>query len=103
MTLSQLTFDEIRRSHRHDPETSRIAAASSHGLAAEHRLLILRALRDAGRDLAAFEIAERCGLTSVQVSRRLRELVDDGALIVTGYARETPAGRPAQTYEVCRG
>ena len=96
---SQLTFDELRRARATDPATSKAAAAASHGLAADHRRAILAVMRSARCGLAACEIAERCGLTSVQVSRRLRELVDDGQLLVTGYARETPSGRPAQTYE----
>lgn len=102
MTLAQRTFAEveIRRARRGDPDTSHAAAAASHGLAAEHRLLIVQSLRDAGRDLAAHEIAGLCGLSSVQVSRRLRELVDDGEIVVTPNTKPTPAGRPSHTYEV---
>jgi hypothetical protein len=65
MSLSQRTFAdvEIRRSRRLDPDTSKTAAAHSHGLAAEHRLLILAAMRDGGAG-TAHEIATRCDLES---------------------------------------
>jgi len=100
MTLEQKTFAEveIRRARRTDTETSKTAAAHSHGLAAEHRLLILAAMRDGGAG-TAHEIATRCDLEAVQVSRRLRELVDDGEIRATGETRPTPSGRPAQCYE----
>jgi len=101
LSLSQRTFAEveIRRARRRDPETSKTAAAHSHGLAAEHRLLILAAMRDGGAG-TAHEISRRCDLEAVQVSRRLRELVDDGLIGATGETRPTPSGRPAQCYAV---
>jgi predicted ArsR family transcriptional regulator len=99
----QLTFDELRRARPRDPETSRTSAAQSHGLAAEHRLLIMHAMRDgAGRDWTAHEVAAVCGLTSVQVSRRLAELRDDGEICETGMTRPTPSGRPAQCWRIAR-
>jgi len=101
MTLEQRTFAEveIRRARRRDPETSKTAAAHSHGLAAEHRLLILAAMRDGGAG-TAHQIATRCDLQAVQVSRRLREFVDDGLIRATGETRPTPSGRPSQCWEV---
>jgi len=99
----QLTFAELRRSRRTDPETSRISAQHSHGLAAEHRLLIVHAMRDGGaRDWTAHEVAAVCGLSSVQVCRRFAELRDDGEIRETGATRPTPSGRPAQCYEAVR-
>lgn len=102
MTLSQKTFAEveIRRARRRDPETSKIAASHSHGLAAEHRLLILAAMRQDAGTWIAHEVAAKCGLSAVQVSRRFRELVDDGEIRATGETRPTPSGRPAQCYRV---
>lgn len=97
----QLTFDELRRARRSDPETSKAAARQSHGVAAEHRRVILGVMR-AGGDWTANEIAERCGLTSVQVCRRFAEMRDDGAIRETVHTRPTPSGRPAQAYEVCQ-
>jgi predicted ArsR family transcriptional regulator len=97
---SQLTFDEIRRARATDPTTSKIAARASHGLASEHRAAILRVMR-AGGDWTASEIAERCGLTSVQVCRRLAELREDGVIRETANTRPTASGRPSQCHEVC--
>lgn len=97
----QLTFDELRRARRHDPATSKAAARQSHGLAAQHRLAILQVMRT-GSDWTAHEIAERCGLTAVQVCRRFAEMRDDGDIRETPNTRPTPSGRHAQAYEVCR-
>lgn len=98
---SQLTFDEIRRSRRSDPQTSLVAAQQSHCLAAEHRLLILHAMRNGGpRDWTAHEVAAVCGLTSVQVCRRFAQMRDDGLIAVTGGVRETPSRRPAQCWRL---
>ena len=102
MTLAQRTFAEIEitRARRRDPETSKEAAAAAHGLANEHRLLILAAMRDAGCELTATEIGERTSLTSVQVCRRLHELQDDGLAEPTANAKPTPAGRPSRCWRV---
>ena len=97
----QLTFDELRRARRHDPATSKAAARQSHSLAAEHRRVILGVMRT-GSDWTAHEIAERCGLTAVQVCRRFAEMRDDGDIRETVNTRPTPSGRHAQAYEVCR-
>lgn len=97
---SQLTFEEVRRARATDPSTSKAAARAAHGLAAEHRSTILRVMR-AGGDWTASEIAERCGLTPVQVCRRLAELRADGAIRETVNTRPTPSGRASQCHEVC--
>jgi len=97
----QLTFDELRRSRRHDPATSKDSAARAHGLASEHRHAILSTLRASlvreRGPLAPHEIASLCGLSSVQVSRRLKELADDGLIFECGVA-DTPSGRSARTW-----
>lgn len=97
---SQLTFEEIRRARASDPATSKAAARASHGLASEHRAAILRVMRTGG-DWTASEIAERSGLTAVQVARRLAELRQDGAIRETVNTRPTPSGRASQCHEVC--
>lgn len=110
---SQLTFDtfaarEVRRARRSDPETSREAARQSHGVAAEHRLLIVAAMRDGGeRDWTAHEIADACSLTPVQVNRRLHELFVDGEIVESRIAdvvvtRPTPSDRPARCWRASR-
>ncbi|MGB3935168.1 MAG: helix-turn-helix domain-containing protein [Burkholderiales bacterium] len=95
--LHQMTLDEIARSRRTDPQTSRDAARRAHGLASEHCATILRVLRAAGAPLSPDGIAVRCSLSSLQVSRRLRELVDAGAIVEAGVA-PTPSGRSARTW-----
>lgn len=100
----QLTFDEVRRARADDPVTSKVAAREARGLASEHRAKILGALADA--DLTAGEIAERCGLTSLQVSRRMAELRDQVEVraveIEPGVpvTRPTPSGRPARVWRI---
>lgn len=96
----QQTFDELRRRRNTDPATSHAAARQSHGLASAHRAAIMRVLRTVAERrvaLAPHEIGARCGLTSVQVSRRLKELEDDGLIVEAGVA-ETPSGRQARTW-----
>jgi DNA-binding MarR family transcriptional regulator len=108
----QLTFDslaarEVRRARRTDPQTSKDAARDSHGLAAEHELLILQVLRDGrDRDWTPHEIAERCGLNSVQVTRRLHDLWASGRIAESWLdeqdrvqaLRATPSGRRARCW-----
>lgn len=95
----QRTFDELRRSRRGDPQTSKDSAAKAHGLASEHQRIILATLRRFSPQtaLAPHEIAAACGLSSIQVSRRLKELEDDGLIAEAGTA-ETPSGRMARTW-----
>jgi predicted ArsR family transcriptional regulator len=97
----QLTFEEIRRSRRRDPVTSKVAAQHAHGVAAEHALLILHAMQDGGaRDWTATELADVLGLTSVQVCRRFAQLRDEGKIGPTGNTRPTPSGRPSQCWRL---
>jgi response regulator of citrate/malate metabolism len=106
MTLAQRTFAEVEiaRARRDDPETSKTAAAHSHGLASEHRLQILRAMRDGGdRDWTAHELAAACELSAVQVCRRLDELRRDAEIeVVVGKTRPTPSDRPARCFRRIR-
>ena len=94
----QLTIDELRRSRATDPQTSQDAARRANGLAAAHRQAILATMQRGG-SWTAHEVAENCGLTSVQVNRRFAELRDDGAIQATVDTRPTPSGRAAQCYE----
>ncbi len=98
--LEQRTFAqiEVARARRADPETSKAAAAAAHGLANEHRLLILAAMRNAAGELTATEIGQLVGLSSVQVCRRLHELQDDGLATPTTNTKPTPAGRPSRCW-----
>lgn len=95
-----MTLDELRRARRRDPETSKAAAAAAHELANEHRLLILAALRDAGRELNATEIGAIVKLDSVQVCRRLGELEDDGLAEPTAITRPSDKGRASRCWRI---
>jgi thiamine pyrophosphate-dependent acetolactate synthase large subunit-like protein len=98
--LRQLTIDEIRRARPTDPDTSRDAARQAGQLAADHRFRILAALRRRPEcPMAPFEIAAVCSLEPVQVCRRLRELADDGEIVVAGVGT-TPSGRSARTWRI---
>ena len=104
MTLAQTSFAEleIRRARRDGPETSREAARDSHGIAAEHHLLILAALRDFG-PMSCTEIAARTSLHAHQVGKRMHELCSAeiaAVRIVDGITRPTAAGRPSRVYEI---
>jgi hypothetical protein len=101
MTLAQRTLAEIEiaRRRRDDPDTSHAAAREAFGVAAAHRQLILRVLRDGrGRDWTATEIADAADLTVVQVCRRLHELVADGEIEPTASRRPTASGRMARAF-----
>lgn len=74
-----------------DPTTSHAAAEAAVDLAAAHRGLIALALQlgPAGKD----EIAERTGLTGVQVARRLPEMLKTGTVALTGRKVPSNTGR----------
>lgn len=76
MTLAQRTFAEIAvaRARRDDPATSHEAAKRAHRLASDHMRRILAVLRASPEPLDAEHIAEGCGLTPLQVCRRMAEL-----------------------------
>ncbi len=61
------------RARRNDPSTSKAAAGKAGSGAAAHRAIILAALELPGN---IYEIGARCGLTQVQVARRLPELLE---------------------------
>jgi hypothetical protein len=95
----QKTFDELRRSRASDPDTSRDAARQAGQLAADHRFRIIEALRSEAGPRTPHEIAAVCSLEPVQVCRRLRELADDGEIVVAGVGT-TPSGRSARTWRI---
>lgn len=87
-----MQFDAPSHARRRDPQTSRDAAARSTGLAHEHFRKILAAMAE-GEGLTAEEIADRCGLSSVQVNRRVADLLDARKLELIGQTRANRAGR----------
>lgn len=85
-------WDPERQARRTDPQTSHDAAAAAGGLAHEHCTKILAAMPDIG-GLTAEEISDRCGLTPVQVNRRIHGLIAANKLADTGETRPSRAGR----------
>lgn len=73
------------RARRRDPATSHQAAASAESFAHQHAGMILAALETPG---TAKEIAQRCGLTSVQVSRRGVEMEKAGLVRIGPEVRD---------------
>lgn len=96
---SQLTFEELCRARAADPATSKAAARRAGGLASEHQRKILEVLA-AGGDWTPCEIAAQCGLSSLQVSRRMHELWKGQQIAESGVLRKTPAGRPARAWRI---
>lgn len=85
------------RSRRHDPSTSKAAAASMREGAAEHRDRIYRVLDDHG-DLTPEQIAAHCELSSVQVCRRMAEMERMGLACPTGERRKNRNGNSARVW-----
>jgi len=89
-------FDPRRLARRSDPATSHTAARMAEPVRSLHARLILCALAT-GESLTADAIADRAGITSVQVSRRVRELLDARLLVVDGLGASA-SGRPRSRY-----
>lgn len=70
-----------RRARVSDPESSHVAAAGAERFAGSHVARILAALDSLGTG-TAHEIAQRCGLTVVQVDRRRKEMEQAGQVYV---------------------
>lgn len=83
-----------------DPWTSHAAARAAVGVATEHRTLVLETIKAADRPLGGTEIAERCGLTQVQVCRRLPELLLQQLVRIAPGMGETASGRHERLWEI---
>jgi len=83
-----------------DPATSHAAAHMAHGLATDHRHIVLAAIREAARPIAATELVPLTGLTKVQICRRLPELQDLGFIRVAQGTHKTAAGRPERLWRL---
>ena len=81
-----------------NPATSRAAAARVREFAGEHHRAILEALRAAPGGASA--IAERCGLFTHQVGKRLHELAKAGLIEETGRLVESASGRREREWQV---
>lgn len=108
MTAPDLfTFAAARPNYRpSDPITSRDAGRSAHKFSAEHHQIILSVLRRAGQPLAAEQISDAIGfgfqrgtyslvIDTIQVCKRLAELLDGGAIERTAEQHKNRSGRKA--------
>ena len=95
---AQLPLDFRRLARRNDPSTSKVAAARVIDFADGHYALIISALSQG--EATIYEIAERAGLTHVQVARRMPELAAATLVVDTGRTKPSPSGRPCRIWKV---
>ncbi len=98
MTHQLDLFDPHRLARRTDPATSHAAAEQAETLTQDHEHRILICLREVGSPMTADQIAERTGLLSVQVSRRMAALRDEVKVVVAVGVGKTRSGRMATTW-----
>ena len=82
-----------------DPLTSWQAAGSAKDLASRHARLIVDCLEKYGA-LGKDGIAAQTNLDSNQVSRRLKELEEDGEIILTGKVVKSKSGRMEREWRI---
>lgn len=93
----QLELDMRTRARTSDPETSHDAAAKARSFAQGHYHLICQALRHGPQTI--YEIADRTGLTHVQVARRTAEM--NGVQIERcAETRPSPSGRACHLWRL---
>jgi predicted ArsR family transcriptional regulator len=99
--MNQLSLFAPRKLARTtDPATSKAAAASAEHLRNAHARAIVGVLERSNFPLAAEQIARKLGLSSVQVSRRLHELVDSGFIEPTALLHTNRSGKSAVKYRL---
>jgi len=90
--------DDLPLFRQLNPATSRAAAARVREFAGEHHRAIIAALSAAPGGASA--IAERCGLFTHQVGKRLHELAKAGQIKETGRLVESASGRHEREWQV---
>lgn len=103
MTTQLSLFSPRKLARTTDPATSKAAAASAGPLRSDHAHAIVGVLERSNFPLAAEQIARKLGLTSVQVSRRLHELVDSGFIEPTALLHVNRSGRTAVKFQLKGG
>ena len=83
------------RARKADPETSKIAADQAGELSRDHYIKIIDAV--SRRPGTIYDIAERAGLSHVQVARRMPELQSMGWVEPTESV-PGPTGRPCRVW-----
>ena len=96
MDQLSISFDPPR-ARRSDPETSRIAAERANEFAAAHYQKILTALSEIGKG-SIYDVADRAGMSHVQVARRTAEMDGKRIRTIPGEKRRSPSGRPCRVW-----
>lgn len=94
-----MTSTETCAARAADPWTSLSAARAAAQCASEHRAKILETIKLADRPVGGTEIAMLCGLTQVQVCRRLPELLREQRIRIAPGIGETASGRHERLWE----
>lgn len=81
-----------------DPETSHQAAAGAREFAVAHRDRILAALEQGPASKTV--LAARTGLDGVAVARRIKDLLDDGRIVVVSNDGVSPTGKAERVYSL---
>jgi len=97
---AKMVAEVHRLSRTTDPDTSKAAARSAGATAAAHAAAILETLRAAGEPLAAEQVADRTGLSSIQVARRWAALIDADLVERTTDRHRNRNGRSAAKHKV---
>ena len=97
---AQTDLFDPSRARRTDPGTSHAAADQAKQLARAHQSMILEVMRDAGCELGAEQIADRIGLASYQVRKRLPELQDQHLIEIAPGERKTSSGRTERLWRL---
>jgi hypothetical protein len=87
------------RAHVDDPGTSRAAAAGARDIARRHGARVRAAIEQLGVATAE-EIADRLGLTALQVMKRVAELLEARSVFVADENGRTRAGRRCRRYRL---
>ena len=100
--MNLLDFDARKLARRTDPATSHAAADQIEGAREKHAQLILDTLAGSLFPLAAEQIADRAGdaMDTVQVCKRLNELVWAGKIVVAGNPHINRSGRRARKFRL---
>lgn len=84
------------------PVTSIKANQSVKEMKQEHYVKIIEALEKMKVGGTYVEISEACGLDSIQVGRRLSEMITAGTVFNVGTTRMTPSGRPSMIRQLVK-
>lgn len=95
--VTSFEFDPTSHARADDPETSRTAAAMAVQFVGKHCERIFAALLVHG-PMTKDEIAERTGLSPVQVDRRLPDLRAQRKAEPNGQVRQSKSGRPERVW-----